>query len=215
MRVAVLGTGTVGTTLAGALLEQGHEVVLGSRSSNSAGARAWLAAHPDGSAAAYPVAAADSELVVVAVAGLAAPGVLMSVPAEQIDGLVVLDVTNPLDFSSGFPPAVVHRDGLSTGEQLQAIRPRSRVVKAFCTMNAAVMVDPGRLGRPTALLMAGNDDEAKAQVAELARPWGWPAEQVVDLGDISAARAMELNMHLWLRIMGALGTPAFNIDVVQ
>jgi 8-hydroxy-5-deazaflavin:NADPH oxidoreductase len=89
------------------------------------------------------------------------------------------------------------------------------VVKALNTVNANVMVDPGVVPGEHDLFISGNDEQAKAQVAELLQSFGWPAERILDLGDITAARAQELYVTLWVRLIGVAGGASFNIRVVR
>jgi predicted dinucleotide-binding enzyme len=87
------------------------------------------------------------------------------------------------------------------------------VVKALNTMNCQVMVDPGRVPGEHNVFLAGNDDAAKAAAIELITSFGWPAGSLIDLGDISAARGMEMLLALWLRLMGSLGHADFNFHI--
>jgi predicted dinucleotide-binding enzyme len=128
---------------------------------------------------------------------------------------VLVDVTNALDFSQGRPPLVGVSTGDSLGEQIQRAFPGARVVKALNTVNANVMVDPGVVPGEHDVFLSGNDDDAKAQVAELLQSFGWPADRILDLGDITAARAQELYVALWLRLMGVAGSATFNIHLVR
>ena len=216
MRVAVLGTGTVGRTLATKLLELGHEVRLGSRTAANEAAVAWASQAASGaSAGTFAEAAAASELVVNATAGAASLAVLDSAGAANLAGKVLVDVANPIDPTTGFPPAlsVVNTDSL--GEQIQRAHPDARVVKTLNTMTAAVMVNPGLVPGHHNVFVSGNDGAAKATVAELLQGFGWPAEDIIDLGDISTARGAEMYLAFWLRAMRALGGPNFNLHLVK
>jgi predicted dinucleotide-binding enzyme len=139
--------------------------------------------------------------------------VLRLAGAAALAGKVLVDVSNPLDFSAGFPPTLFVKDTDSLGEQIQRSFPDARVVKALNTMNAAVMVDPGRLSSPSAVFLSGDDPGAKEQVAGLLREFGW--DQILDLGGISTARGAEMLMPMWLQLMGAFGTPEFNWSIVR
>jgi len=227
MRVAVLGTGMVGRAIAGKLSELGHEVVVGTRDPAATLARqepdfygnppfaAWLAGHPQVRLAGLADAAAHGELLVNATAGAAALEALRLAGADNLDGKVLVDVANPLDFSQGMPPSlsVVNTDCL--GECIQREFPAARVVKALNTVNASLMVDPGLVGGGDhTVFVSGNDPEAKALVTGLLTDgFGW--RDVVDLGDITTARGPEMFMALWLRLMGSLQTPMLNIKVVR
>src|SRR6185295_6370716 len=117
--------------------------------------------------------------------------------------------------SSGFPPAFFVANTDSLAEQLQRVHPEARVVKSLNTVTAAVMVDPGSVaeGRHT-MFTAGDDADAKDQVANALLEWfGW--QEVIDLGDLTAARSMEMYLALCIRLLGALETSMFNVAVVR
>jgi predicted dinucleotide-binding enzyme len=214
MRIAVLGTGVVGRTIATKLVQLGHEVTMGSRSADSEGLREWLGEAGEGaSGGTYADAATDAELVFNCTAGEASLDALATAGADKLAGKVLVDVANPLDFSQGMPPTLTVCNDDSLGERIQAAFPQARVVKALNTVNAQVMTDPGRLPGAHNVFVCGNDAEAKAAVRELLQAFGWPQESIVDLGEIGAARGSEMYLPLWLRLMGALGTAEFNIQV--
>jgi predicted dinucleotide-binding enzyme len=141
--------------------------------------------------------------------------VLEAAGAENLDGKVLIDVSNPLDFSKGRPPTLAVCNDDSVGEQIQRAYPGVKVVKALNTVTADVMVDPSLIPGEHSLPIAGNDEGAKAQVSELLQSFGWPADAIVDLGDIAGARANEMYMPLWLRLFQSQGTPYVNIHVVK
>ena len=172
MDIAVLGTGSAGRTIAARLDELGHHVTIGTRDPAGTADReeyaAWAAAEPgDRPWPPSQDAAAGAELVFLVTSGDAALDVLDQAGAGNLDGKVVVDVTNPLDFSAGFPPTLSVKDTDSLGEQLQRAHPGARVVKALNTMNASVMVRPDSLSEPTTAFVAGDDAEAKAVVTGL------------------------------------------------
>ena len=134
---------------------------------------------------------------------------------DDLAGKVLLDVANPLDFSTGRPPSLFVSNTDSLGEQIQGRFPQARVVKALNTMNCEVMVDPGKLPGEHDVFLCGEDEAAKQQVTELLQSFGWPAERIRDLGGISSARGTEMYLALWLRLWGAVGTGYFNIAVVR
>jgi 8-hydroxy-5-deazaflavin:NADPH oxidoreductase len=202
VRIGVLGTGVVGTTIAGKLRELGHDVLIGSRTAGE-------------DAVPFADAAAHGELVFNCTNGNASLDALGAAGAENLAGKVLVDVANVLDFSQGRPPLVGVSTGDSLGEQIQRAFPEARVVKALNTVNANVMVDPGVVPGEHDLFISGNDEQAKAQVAELLQSFGWPAERILDLGDITAARAQELYVTLWVRLIGVAGGASFNIRVVR
>jgi len=201
VRIGVLGTGVVGTTIAGKLRDLGHEVLIGSRTAGD-------------DAVPFADAAAHGELVFNCTNGVAALDALNAAGTENLAGKVLVDVTNALDFSQGGPPLVGVSIDDSLGERIQRSFPEARVVKALNTMNANVMVDPGLVPGEHNVLVSGNDDEAKARVVELLESFGWPAKQILDLGDITGARGQELYVALWVRLMGVAGSPTFNFHLV-
>lgn len=226
MRIAVLGTGVVGQTLAATWQSLGHDVVIGTRDpAASLGRRepnamggpgfgVWAEAHPGIRVATLPEAAAHGELVVNATSGHATLAALAEAGAENLDGKVLLDLANPLDFSQGFPPTLTVKETDSLAEQVQRAFPGARVVKSLNTMNAAVMVAPESLGDgDSSVFVSGDDAAAKDVVSDLLRQMGW--RDVVDLGDLSSARGTEMMMPMWLRLLGAFGHANFNIRVVR
>jgi 8-hydroxy-5-deazaflavin:NADPH oxidoreductase len=214
LKIAVLGTGMVGETLATKLVELGHEVKMGSRQAGGEKAVAWVEKAGDGATEGTfaDAAAHGEEIVFNCTSGTASLQALEAAGSENLAGKILVDVANPLDFSQGMPPTLSVCNDDSLGEQIQAAFPDAKVVKALNTVNAAVMTDPGSVPGEHVLPICG-DEDAKPKVVELIGSFGWPAERLIDLGDISAARGMEMYLPLWLRLMGALGTPGFNIAV--
>jgi predicted dinucleotide-binding enzyme len=227
MRIGVLGTGMVGQVLAAKLAEAGHEVVVGTRDPAATLAReqpdgygnppfsAWHAQHADVKVGSFADAAAHGELVVNATAGAASLDALRLAGEANLHGKVLVDLANALDFSKGMPPSLLVANTDSLGERIQRAFPDVRVVKSLNTMNAMLMADPRQLadGDHT-VFVCGDDDEAKAQVTQLlTEAFGW--RDVIDLGDLTAARATEMVLPIWLRLMGTLRTPAFNFKVVR
>ena len=132
----------------------------------------------------------DAELLVCATLGSASTAALAAAGLSEMDGRVVIDPSNPLDFSAGFPPSLFVGNTDSLGEQIQRAFPAARVVKAFSMMTAALMIDPEMLaGGDHSFMLCGDDAAAKEQVSALARVLGW--RDILDLGDITNARAME------------------------
>ena len=134
---------------------------------------------------------------------------------NDLAGKILIDVANPLDFSHGMPPSLSVANTDSLGEQIQRAFPDAKVVKALNTINCAVMVDPARIPGEHDIFLAGDDDAAKQAVRDLLQSFGWAADRIIDLGDITAARATEMYLPLWLRLMGELQTGDFNIKVVR
>jgi len=217
MDITVLGTGSVGRTIAARLDELGHQVTLGTRDPDATAARQdyadWAASAPGVALATFRDAAAAGELILLATSGEAALDVLEQAGGENLDGKVLVDIGNPLDFSQGFPPTLFVKDDDSLAERVQGAHPGAKVVKSLNTMTAAVMVRPAELGEATSVFVSGNDADAKATVTTLLESFGH--QDVIDLGDLSSARGAEMYLPLWLRLMGSLGTASFNIKVVR
>jgi predicted dinucleotide-binding enzyme len=214
MKIGVLGTGGVGQTLATALVANGHEVKMGSRQAGNEKAVAWVnGAGGSASEGSFRDAAAFGDLIVNATAGAASLDALESTGAENLAGKVILDVSNPLDFSKGFPPSLTVCNTDSVAEQIQRAFPDARVVKGLNTMNSDVMVDPSIVPGSHNVFIAGNDDGAKAEVKALLEGFGWPSDDIFDLGDITGARGLEMYVTFWLRLFGAAGTGYLNVKV--
>lgn len=209
---AVLGTGMVGRALAGKLAERGHRVIMGSRTADNPAATAWAEqAGEHASCATFADAAAAADVVFLCVKGEHALTVAAAA-GDKLAGKVLVDVTNPLDFSKGMPPSLYFRGEDSLAEQIQRAHPEARVVKSLNTVNASVMVDPARVPGETALFVSGDDPDAKATVQAILRDdFGW--KHVIDLGDLTTARGTEAYLLLWLRLWQAHGTADLNISV--
>jgi predicted dinucleotide-binding enzyme len=225
MRIAVLGTGTVGQAVAGRLHGLGHTVVVGTRDPEATLGRtegdrtgnlpfsAWHAAHEGVAVATFADAASVGELVVNASSGAATLQVLGLAGADNLAGKVLVDIANPLDFSNGFPPSLFVKDTDSLGEQVQRAFPETKVVKTLNTLTASLMVDPKSLGEPSTIFVSGDDAQAKATVVALLESFGH--DDIIDLGPLETARGTEMLLPVWLRIMGTLGTGTFNFKIVR
>jgi 8-hydroxy-5-deazaflavin:NADPH oxidoreductase len=214
MRIGVLGTGVVGKTVGARLISLGHEVTMGSRAADNPEASAWAGEQSDrASHGTFADAAAFGELVVNATAGAASLDALTAAGAENLAGKVLIDIANPLDFSKGMPPTltVVNTDSLA--EQIQRAFPQTKVVKALNTMTCFVMVEPSKVPGSHNAFVCGDDEGARATVVELLRSFGWPGQDILDLGDLTAARGMEMVLPLWIRLMMVRGGPFFNFKV--
>jgi 8-hydroxy-5-deazaflavin:NADPH oxidoreductase len=216
MNVGVLGTGMVGSAIASRLVGLSHEVRMGSREAGNEKAREWAkAAGPKASEGTFGDAAAFGELVFNCTAGEHSIAALEKAGGANLAGKVLVDVANVLDFSGGRPPGVGVGTKDSLGEQIQRAFPDVKVVKALNTMNCDVMVDPTKVPGEHDVFICGEDSDAKAQIASVLREFGWPAEHIVDLGGIRAARGTELYVALWLNLWGVVGTGQFNIALVR
>lgn len=216
MRIGVLGTGSVGNALAGKLAALGHDVTMGARDAGNAKAAAWAkGAGSKAQAGTFADAAAGADIVFHCTLGATALDALRAAGAANLNGKVLVDVSNPLDFSKGMPPSIFTGSGDSLGERIQREFPAAKVVKALNTVAAAVMTDPSRLGGPSDLFLCGNDAGAKERVRGILEDFGWKKENLIDLGDIQAARATEAYLLLWLRLYGLFQTSDVSVRVVR
>lgn len=204
MRIGLLGTGNVAQALARGWSAAGHDVLLGSR-------------HPkERTDLGLPVAswnetAEHAEVLVNATPGGVSVELLRAIGAETLAGRLLIDVG--IGLSDDFTELSHPNDSL--GEQIQAAFPRTPVVKTLCTMDSAVMVDPGSLDGPTTVFLSGNDPEAKRATGRLLTDLGWPASSQLDLGDLTTARGQEHFALLFMGIMSGLDSHHFNIKVVS
>jgi predicted dinucleotide-binding enzyme len=225
MNIAVLGTGMVGRAIAARLVDLGHTVTVGTRDPQATLARThrdqmgnpaypdWASHHPDVTLATFADAAAGAAVVVNATNGAASLAVLQAAGADNLAGKLLIDIANPLDFSAGMPPTLFVKDTDSLGEQIQRAHPQTRVVKTLNTLNANLMVHPETLPEGSSVFVSGDDPDAKATVTTLLKQFGHT--DVIDLGDITTARGTEMLLPVWLRLMSALDTAAFNFKIVR
>ncbi len=226
MRFGILGTGVVGKTIATRLAGLGHDVMVGTRDPQETLSRtdpdqysnppfsAWQQEHPEVKLGTFGDAAAHGEMVVNATAGAVSLEALKQAGEENLNGKILIDISNPLDFSKGMPPTLSVSNTDSLGEQIQRRFPEAKVVKTLHTMNAYLMVDPAQLAATDhTLFVSGDDAEAKATVTELLRSFGWT--DIIDLGDISTARGTEMLLPIWVQLFGVLQKPIFNFKIVR
>lgn len=215
MRIGVLGTGMVGNAIATKLIQLGHEVKMGSRIATNTKATEWVKANgPKASQGTFADTAAFGEVVFNCTAGAGALEALQQAGAGNLRNKIVVDISNPLDFSKGMPPTLTVCNADSLGEQIQRAFPDAKVVKTLNTVNCNLMVNPGQIKGDHVIFVSGNDADTKATVTKILREWfGW--KTVIDLGDISTARGTEMYLPLWIRLWGTLQTPMFNIGIVR
>jgi predicted dinucleotide-binding enzyme len=229
-KIAILGTGSVGQTLASKFVALGYEVMLGTRNvkeklSDTSKDRygnpsfsEWHSANSSVKLAAFKEAAAFGEIVLNATKGVDSMNALKTAGKESLNGKILIDVANPLDFSKGMPPSL-HPDLSNTyslGEEIQKAFPDVRVVKTLNTMWCGLMVNPAMInGGDHTVFICGNSSEAKDSVKDILKSFGWSEENILDLGDITASRGTEMYLPLWLKTLGATGKGAFNIKVVS
>lgn len=212
MKIGILGTGMVGQALGTGFVAAGHAVMLGAREAANPRAAEWAQTHA-AQHGNFADAARFGELLVNATAGRHSVEALQLAGERNLQGKILIDVANPLDFSQGMPPTLTICNTESLGERIQAHFPSVKVVKALNTVNCELMLQPGKLSGEHDLFICGDDTQAKERVTELLRSFGW--QHVHDLGGIANARGTEMLLALWIRLMQALGTPLFNFHVVR
>lgn len=227
MKIGILGTGMVGQQIAGKLADLGHEVTVGTRDVSQTQAKKepsamgtppfseWHKSHAKVKLATFVEAAKSGEMVFVCTHGERTLDALKLAQPANFKGKTVVDVSNPLDFSKGMPPTLIGRfaNTTSLSEEIQKSIPDANVVKSLNIVNCEVMVNPKKTGGDPTMFVAGNEKKAKDDVKGILKQFGW--SDVVDLGDLSAARGMEMFVILWVRTMGALKTPHFGFGIIK
>lgn len=216
MKIGIFGTGMAGAVIGNKLVSLGHDVKMGSRTANNDKAVAWAkAAGAKASQGTFADAAGFGELLINCTLGAGAMDALKAAGADNLKGKILIDISNPLDFSKGMPPSLFAGNTDSLGERIQAAFPNTQVVKTLNTVTAEIMVNPGKIGGGDhTMFISGNDAAAKATVGEfLKTQFGW--KHLVDLGDITTARGTESYLPLWIRLWGSLKTGEFNIKIVR
>jgi len=209
MKTGVLGTGMVGRLLAQKLKESGNEVMIGTRNVEETLAKSgqdsmrnpafkeWQGNNPGIQLGTFADTAKFGEIIFVATFGNAATHAIELAGKKNFANKLVVDVTNPLDFSKGVPPQFTATVGNSLGEQIQKLLPQSQVVKAFNAVSMHIVVNPKREDGVPVLFIAGNDKDAKNKVADIAKGWGW--QDVIDYGDITESFWLEALSMIWIR----------------
>jgi 8-hydroxy-5-deazaflavin:NADPH oxidoreductase len=226
MKLAVLGTGVVGQTIAGKLAQLGHDVTLGTRDVGKLFANkstdqygrppfsVWHDHHQEIHVATFSDASASAEIIVNATNGMASLNALEHAGHANIKNKILLDISNPLDFSHGMPPSLWVSNTDSLAEQIQRAFPDTKVVKSLNTVNAGLMVSPSLVPGDHNLFLSGNEETSKQKIRELLVSFGWKDKNIIDLGDLTTARGTEQLLPLWVRLMGTLQHPYFNFHVV-
>lgn len=215
-KVAVLGTGMVGNTIASKMIELGHEVTMGSRAASNEKAAAWAKARGSrASVGTFSDAARSSEIIFLCAKGDAIPEVLKLAGPDNLAGKTVIDISNPLDFSKGMPPSLIAQfaNTNSLGEEVQKMLPKAHVVKTLNIVSCEVMVNPKKTGGDPTMFVAGNNAGAKDEVKTILQNFGW--KDIIDLGDITAARGLEMLLPVWLRTWGATQNGNFGFKIVR
>ena len=215
MKIGILGTGIVGKTIGTKLVQLGHNVKMGSRTANNEKASEWVkASGANASQGTFAEAAVFGELLFNCTSGMVSLEALKIAGASNMNGKILIDISNPLDFSKGMPPTLSVCNSDSLGEQIQRAYPQVKVVKTLNTLNCNIMVNPSLVPGSHDIFVSGNDAGAKAKVIDILKSWfGW--KTVIDLGDITTARGTEMLLPIWIRLMGAFQTPNFNFKIVR
>jgi len=191
--------------------------MMGSRIANSGSGQEWLrAVGGKAQIGTFADGAVFGEVVFDCTNGVNSLAALQQAGANNLRGKILIHVGNPLDFSKGMPPTLTVCNTDSLGERVQREFPDVRVVKALNTVNCEIMVQPSLIAGDHNLFICGNDGAAKSKVSDWLCEWfGWKSSNIIDLGDITASRGMEMWMPIWLRLYGKLGHPHFNLRLIS
>jgi 8-hydroxy-5-deazaflavin:NADPH oxidoreductase len=227
MKIAVLGTGVVGQTIAEKLSQLGHQVMISTRNTRKvlentspdrygrASFKDWSEANKAIQVGTHAEAGVFGELLINATNGAGSIEALEAAGKKNLENKIVIDIANPLDFSKGMPPTLFVCNTDSLGEQIQRTFPATKVVKTLNTMNTFVMVNPDLLADDHHVFISGNDAEAKTSVKDLLKSFGWKVANIVDLGDITTARGTEQLLPIWIRLYGTFQHAMFNFKIVM
>jgi len=215
MKIGIFGTGMVGSAIGTKLVNLGHQVKMGSRTADNKKAEDWVKANgTNASQGTFSDAASFGDIIFNCTSGFGALEAVGSAGEKNLIGKILVDISNPLDFSKGMPPSLFVCNTDSLGEQIQNKFPFLKVVKTLNTVNCNVMVNPSLVPGEHDMFLCGNDETAKEKVKDILTNWfGW--KSVIDLGDITNARATEMILPIWVRLWGVLQTPNFNLKVVK
>lgn len=213
MKYGVFGTGMVGLAIANRLAELGHQVMIGTREPSKSEDK-LKSKNVAVTVGTFSESATFGDVLFNATNGAGSLEALKLAGEANLNGKVLMDISNPLDFSTGMPPSLFVSNTDSLGEQIQRTFPNLKVVKTLNTVTAAIMVNPrGVADGEHHVFISGNDQGAKETVTGILKEFGWI--YILDLGDITTARGTEMYLPIWLRMWGALGTGMFNVKVMQ
>lgn len=196
MKIGVIGSGTVGKVLASAFLQEGHEVMLGSRNPEKPEVVKWKSENDKGQTGNFETTAAFAELIVLATKGIVTENAIELAGKNNFSGKIIIDATNPI---SDAPPvngiiSFFTDQHQSFMEKLQMILPAAKFVKAFNSVGSALMYKPDFNGQLPTMFICGNDADAKKTITNILADFGWETE---DMGVAAAARAIEPLCILW------------------
>ena len=209
-----MGSGDVGQALGRGLASRGYDVKIGSRTPDSDKLKAWLKqATGKASTGTFAETADHGEVVILAIMGAGVENAIDLAGREKFAGKIVIDTTNPLDFSKGSSPGLFVGMNDSLGERIQRKLPQAKVVKCFNTVPNVQMVNPNFGDDKPEMLICGNDPEAKQIVVDILKELGWPG--AIDIGGIEEARWIEALVPLWVRVGATLNTWRHAFKVVR
>ena len=212
MKAGVLGSGMVGQAISARLAELGHDVMIGPRDPNKLSE--WQSSHQHVKIGPFAGTAGHGEIIFNATNGAGSLEALKLAGESNLNGKILVDIAEPLDFSAGMPPSLFVSNTDSLGEQIQRAFPHVKVVKTLNTITANVMAYPRNVANGDHhVFVSGNDAQAKAQLVDILKSFDWI--HILDLGDLSTARGTEMYIAIWLRLWGALGTGMFNIKIMK
>lgn len=225
VKIGILGTGIVGRSHAARLVQLGYDVYMGTQDVSNTMARTdsdvmgnppfktWQSQNPKVKLVTFSQAAKEGDMLINATLGEHSIDALKMAGEQNLNGKILVDISNPLDFSRGMPPTLIISNTDSLGEQIQRTFPKVKVVKTLNTVNAILQAEPAKVANAEHhVFVAGNDKEAKGEVEKLLRQYGW--KNVIDLGDIKSSRGAEMMLIIWVNLLGTLRTPMFNFRVV-
>jgi 8-hydroxy-5-deazaflavin:NADPH oxidoreductase len=229
MKIGIIGTGAVGRTVASKLAELGYDVMIGTRNVSdkltstakdiytSQTFNEWLKLNSKVKLGSFSDAALFGELIINATNGSNSVTALILAGAKNLAGKILIDIANPLDFSNGMPPSLLpglHNTN-SLAEEIQKTFPDTFVVKTLNTMWCGIMINPNLVGQGDHInFISGNNEEAKTTVRTLLNQFGWHDANIIDIGDITGARATESFLQIWLKVLGVTKNGAFNFRLV-
>ncbi|HZD35924.1 MAG TPA: NAD(P)-binding domain-containing protein [Nitrososphaeraceae archaeon] len=214
MKIGVIGSGDVGRRLADGLLDLGHEVKIGTRDTSKKEVVEWIDKHRkkgerESAANAYigsfaEAASFGDDLIIISTAWSGTPNAIEMAGPDNMKNKIVIDTTNPLDFSQGLPPKMAVGHTGSAAETVQRLLPQAKVIKAFNIVGNPHMVHPDFPGGPPTMFICGNDEQAKKMVIDnILTPFGW---ETIDIGGLEGARLLEPLALLWITYYFRTGT---------
>ena len=215
-KIGVFGTGIVGNTIGTKLVQLGYKVMMGSRTAANEKAISWVDANgKNASTGTFEDTAGFGDIIFNCTKGESALEVFKQASIDSFNGKVIVDVSNPLDFSKGMPPTLIpkYNNTNSLGEEIQKLLPEANVVKTLNIVNCEVMVNAKKSGGDPTMFISGNNAEAKEKVKDLLNQFGWT--DIIDLGDITTARGTEMLLPIWLRIYMATGNGYFGFKIIR